>query len=218
MESITAKVLRAIQKKGRGSVFTPNEFLNTWSRSAVDQALSRLARSGEIRRLGRGIYDYPQTSPRLGVLTPPPEAIAQALARQEGVHLQASGARAANALGLTTQVPGRLTFLTDGTPRSRRIGRQVIELKRAAPKKLRGAGTVAGTVLQAIRYLGPEGLTNETVQQLSRILSPRDKRELRSVISAAPGWARPTIERVARSETVAPQSTATTARKGRPNG
>jgi hypothetical protein len=196
VESIATKLLRAIKRKGRGYVFTPDELLSLGSRAAVDQALSRLTRSGEIRRLGRGIYDYPKVSPRLGPLTPAPETIAEALARQEGVHLQTSGARAANALGLTTQVPGRLTFLTDGTPRSRRVGSQVIELKRAAPRKLRGAGTMSGTVLQALRYLGPEGVDEGVIEHLARLLSPSDKRELRAIANAAPGWARPAIEQI----------------------
>lgn len=205
MESVTTKVFRAIRRRGRGYVFTPQELLSLGSRAAVDQALSRLARSGEIRRLGRGVYDYPKTSPRLGPLTPTPEVIAEALARREGVHLQTSGARAANALGLTTQVPGRLTFLTDGTPRSRRVGTLVIELKRAAPRKLRGAGTLAGTVLQALRYLGPERVNEEVVRQLSHILSANDKRELRSIASAAPGWARPALDRIATVEVLSVQ-------------
>jgi hypothetical protein len=97
-------------------------------------------------------------------------------------------------------VPARLTFLTDGTPRSRRIGRQIIELKRAAPRKLRGAGTTAGTVLQALRYLGSKGVDDDVIRHLARILTPRDKRELRTLISAAPGWARPAVEQIVSDE------------------
>ena len=206
MESISAMVLRSIRRKGRGYVFTPEDMHSFGSRAAIDQALSRLARKGEIRRLGRGIYDYPKITERLGPLSPTPEAVAEALARTEGAQLQTSGARAANALGLTTQVPARLTFLTDGTPRSRRVGRQIIELKRAAPRKLRGAGTTAGTVLQALRYLGAERVDEEVIRHLSRILTARDKRELRSLMTAAPGWARNAVEQVV---------TDTSARSGR---
>lgn len=196
METIANKVLKAIRRKGRGYIFTPEELLSLGSRSAVDQALSRLTRRGEIRRLGRGIYDYPKVSARLGPLSPPPEAVAAALARREGVHLQTTGARAANALGLSSQVPGRLIFLTEGTPRSRRVGNHFIELKRAAPRKLRGAGTLAGTVMQALRYLGPGRVSDDVVNHLSRILSPSDKRELRSIAGTAPGWARPAVEQI----------------------
>lgn len=94
-------------------------------------------------------------------------------------------------------MPSRLTSLTDGTPRSRRIGRQTIELKRAAPRKLRGVGTTAGTVLQALRYLGAERVDERVIRHLSQTLTARDKRELRSLMSAAPGWARTVVERVA---------------------
>jgi predicted transcriptional regulator of viral defense system len=196
METIANKILSALDREGHGYVFTPEDLLSLGSRAAIDQALSRLARSGPIRRLARGVYDYPKASPRLGPLAPSPEAVAQALARKEGVHLQISGAKAANALGLSTQVPARTTFLMEGTPRTRRVGGQVIEFKRAAPRKLQGAGTTAGTVLQALRYLGPTGVNDRAVRHLSRILSVEDKRALRSLITAAPGWARPAVERI----------------------
>jgi hypothetical protein len=197
MQTVAEKVLRELRRKGPGHVFTPQDMLRLGSRAAVDQALSRLARAGTIRRLGRGVYDYPKVSARLGSLTPPPETIARALARNEGAHLQSSGARAANALGLSTQVPGRVTFLTDGTPRTRRVGNHVIELKRAAPRKLFGAGTTAGTVLQALRYLGPSAIDDRVIRYLSRLLRPADKRQLRQLTFSAPGWAQSAIKRIA---------------------
>lgn len=66
------KIKRRIIGKGRGAVFTPADFLDLGSRASVDQTLSRLTDQGVIRRLARGIYDYPKTSPRLGRLSPDP--------------------------------------------------------------------------------------------------------------------------------------------------
>lgn len=79
---------------GRGSVFTPRDFLDVAARSAVDQALSRLAKNGKLRRLTRGLYDFPKVHPQLGPLSPTPDDVAQALARETGSQVQIAGARA----------------------------------------------------------------------------------------------------------------------------
>ncbi|WP_371395580.1 DUF6088 family protein [Fretibacter rubidus] len=112
--TIKAKIVR----KGRGYVFTPSDFLNVGTRAAVNQALSRLAKKGLIRRLTHGIYDYPKISPRLGALSPKPDDVAQAVACKGGQVLSVSPAKAANLLGLTTQVPAKLVYLTNGPTRS----------------------------------------------------------------------------------------------------
>ena len=98
----------------RGGVFTPSDFLDVAGRAAVDQALSRLVKGGKLRRLARGLYDFPKLHPKLGPLSPAPDDVAQALARETGSQVQIVGARAANALGLSTQVPAKSSYLTDG--------------------------------------------------------------------------------------------------------
>ncbi len=105
--TITDRILRRIRGKGRGWTFVPKDLLDLGSRAAVDQALSRLARKDRIRRVGRGIYDYPRVSKRLGVLSPSVDAIASAVARKSNSQLQVSDAQAANALGLTTQISAK---------------------------------------------------------------------------------------------------------------
>lgn len=191
--SVPATALRWIKRQGPGFVFTPADLARFGSRAAIDQALSRLTRTGEIRRIGRGIYDYPKVSPRLGPLTPSAEAIAEALARREGVHVKVSGARAANALGLSTQVPSRVTFLTEGTPRVRKVAGQTVELRRAVPKRLRGAGTTAGVALEALHHLGRSGATPETVRRLASKLTAQDLRELIALSASAPLWLREVV-------------------------
>jgi hypothetical protein len=197
--STAHQVLKAVKAHGRGYVFTPHDFLSLGTRRAVDHALSALAGSGTIRRLARGIYDYPKISPRLGPLTPTAEVIAAAFARRDLLRLQVSGARAANALGLSTQVPARATFLTEGTPRSRRVGKQLIEFRRAVPRRLHGAGTTAGAVVQALRDIGPEHV-EETVAHLLATLSAEDKRELEALLPTAPIWMHAAIRRVTASD------------------
>ena len=103
--------MKRARSAGRGGVFTPSDFLDVAGRAAVDQALSRLVKSGTLRRLTRGLYDYPKVHPKLGALSPTPDDVAQALARETGSHVQIAGARAANALGLSTQMPA--TYVID---------------------------------------------------------------------------------------------------------
>jgi hypothetical protein len=197
MASIRDQVFTRLRAKGRGAVFGPTDFLDLGSRAAVDQALSRLARSGKIRRLARGVYDYPKTHPRFGVLSPSLDRVAAAIARATGSTIQLSGAHAANLLGLSTQIPAHLLYLTDGPPRKVRIGNQMIDFRHAAPRKLAGAGTPAGTVLQALQYLGRAGMTDDLVRRLQHTLDPADKASLSRHARSAPAWARPAITQIA---------------------
>ncbi|MDB6109150.1 MAG: hypothetical protein JWR69_900 [Pedosphaera sp.] len=135
MKSIDAKMLSRIYGHGKGAVFTPNAFLDIGSRNAIDKALSRSAAKGTIRRLARGLYDYPKTHPNLGLLSPSPDTIAKALQDRDAIRLQPSGAYAANFLHLSDQVPAKIVFLTDGASKTVRIGKQEIRLQKTTPKK-----------------------------------------------------------------------------------
>lgn len=185
-----------IRRKGRGWVFTPADFLNVGSRASVDQSLSRLVGQGFIRRLDRGVYDYPKVSSRLGALSPSPDAVAHALARQDGSNVQLSPARAANMFGLTTQVPAKAVYLTDGSSRTRSIGRQTVVLKSASPKMMVGAGTKAGAVLQALRYVGKDGVDDHVIARLDRSLDDHDRHDLGRVAPRVQAWLRPHAQKL----------------------
>src|SRR5947209_5430850 len=153
-QSIDSRILAAIHSRGRGSVFVPADFLDLGSREAVDIALHRLARKGTIRRLARGVYDFPKQHPVLGLLSPSAEAVARALAGRDRTRLQPAGAYAANALGLSEQVPAKAVFLTDGPSRTVKIGPTTIQLRRTTPRNMATAGRLSGRVIQALRELG----------------------------------------------------------------
>ncbi|HAQ78153.1 MAG: hypothetical protein VR74_01875 [Hyphomonas sp. BRH_c22] len=191
------KIKRRIIGKGRGAVFTPADFLDLGSRASVDQTLSRLTDQGVIRRLARGIYDYPKTSPRLGRLSPDPDAVAAAIARKDGRVVQVSPARAANMLGLTTQVPAKAVYLTDGPSRTKQIGAQTIIMRNAAARNLVGAGKPTGAVFQALRYLGKDGVDASVVARLSRTIDADTRRALVKDALQAPGWMRPVVQQIA---------------------
>ncbi len=196
MKSIAAGILKRIRVHGRGWVFTPRNFLDLGTRTAVDIVLWRLAHNKTIRRLGQGLYDYPRVHKKLGTLAPNPDNVAAVLAARTGSRVQASGARAANLLGLTDQVPAQLVYLTDGPAHRVKIGAQTIQLKPARPSRFPGAGTPAGLALQAIRAVGPNASKNFVVRKLSLALSARDRAQLAKLIKFAPGWSHAIIRRL----------------------
>ena len=128
MKSITDKIINRIKRRKPGWVFTPRNFLDVGARAAVDQVLSRLVKQGMVRRLDRGIYYYPKCSKLLGTLSPNYDDLARALAGDDIVF--PSGAVAANTLGLSTQVPAKVFYVTNSTVRSRCIAGQTIKLTR----------------------------------------------------------------------------------------
>lgn len=195
--TIASKIERRIKKQGEGWVFAAQDFLDLGSRAAVDQTLSRLVREGAIRRVGRGLYDLPRTSALLGALVPPSqERIAEALARKTGSRLQSSGAVAANALGLSTQVPAKIVYLTDGASRKVTVGGQTIELRHAEPRRLAGRASKAATILEALRYLGPTGIDDDELTRLRALLTARDRAALQRSRATAPTWLLPHLDRL----------------------
>ncbi|MFW2829486.1 DUF6088 family protein [Sphingomonas sp. ID0503] len=188
--------MKRVRASGRGSVFTPSDFLSVAPRSSVDQALSRLVKGGQLRRLARGLYDFPKLHPKLGPLSPAPDDVAHALARETGSKVQIAGARAANALGLSAQVPAQSTYLTDGPSRRVVLGKRVVDLRHASPKHLIAPGSPAGTVVQALRHVGPIRAA-DVVQVAARQLSANDKKTLASTALQAPAWMRPTLVSIA---------------------
>ncbi len=196
MSSTMNAIRKKIWAKHRGWCFSAKEFASLGPRTAVDQALFRLQKSGEIRRIARGIYAYPKMHPRIGVLSPSPEAVATAVAAKTNSRIMVSGAKAANLLGLSTQVPSQNVFLTDGRSRSLRIGNQLVVLKHVAPSKMIGAGTEAGLVIQAVRSLGRQGVGEIPVESLSKKIPASVKSEIERLAPGVPVWLQPTLARL----------------------
>jgi hypothetical protein len=199
MQSVDSKLLNRVYGAGRGSVFTQGGFLDLGSRVAVDKALSRLAQKGTIRRLARGLYDYPKIHPDLGILSPDPDRVARALAGKFATRLQPSGAYAANLLGLSEQVPAKIVFLTDGSSRIVKIGRQEIQLRQTTPRNMAAAGRLSGLLVQALRHLGKEHITSARVEHLKRTLPVKERKRLLKDLPLAPAWMHPLFRVLAES-------------------
>jgi hypothetical protein len=171
--------------------------LDLGSRGAIDLALHRLTKQSTIRRIARGLYDYPQTHPLLGEVAPTIEAVAKALAASEHAKLQPSGAYAANLLGLSEQVPAKVVFLTSGRARKVKIGKLVIELRPTTPRRVSAAGRTSGLVMAALRYLRKEHITPEQIAHLRGTLSPEDRKQLLADLPSTPAWLHPFLRAIA---------------------
>lgn len=197
MQTIDDKLISRIYGSGRGSAFTPNAFLDLGSRAAVDKALSRLATKGTIRRLARGLYEYPRQHPELGQLSPDIEKVAKALAGKDRIRLQPAGAYATNLLGLSEQVPAKVVFLTDGPSRTVKFGRQEIQLRLTTPRNMAAAGRLSGLLMQALRHLGKEHITPERMKHLKRTLPAKERQRLLKDLRLAPAWMHPLFRELA---------------------
>lgn len=198
MSTIQDDILDRIRKQGRGKVFIPKDFLDLGSRDAADQSLSRLVKGGDILRLGRGLYHYPQMNDRLGIpLGPDLDEIADALARQTGSRVVPSGAVAANRLGLSTQVPAKPVYLTDGRTRQVRIGNTTIQLRHAAPKEVPVGSRTSAMVFQALRHLGQAAVDDQVIARLRCALSKSQRHGLLQDARYTTDWIADTVRQIA---------------------
>lgn len=188
MNTIIQTITRRIRAKQRGWVFTPKDFLDIGSRAAVDQTLSRLVKQGFIRRLDRGVYDFPKIHPTLGTLSPSADDLAQAVAAQTGDIVFPSGAAAANFLGLSTQVPARPVFMTNGSTRTKKVAGRSIRLQHARVPIMQQISDKANFVLQALYYLGQNNIDDDVIIKCADRLDDKDFRKLASILSRIPGW------------------------------
>lgn len=166
----------------------PAQFLDLGSREAVDLSLHRLTKAGEIRRIARGIYDYPKTHPKMGLLTPEPNKVAQAIADRDQTKIQPSGAYAANLLGLSEQVPARLVYLTDGAARTITLDKLSIQFRRTSQRNMATAGRLSGLLIQAFRYLGKEHISASRIQGLKKRIPLKERKRLLRDLKFAPVW------------------------------
>lgn len=188
MSAMADRIMKRIRGKGRGWVFTPRQFLDFGSRGAVDMAISRLAQSNAIRRIGRGLYDYPRLHDTLGALSPDPASIADAVAAQSGDRLAPSAAAAANRLGLSTQVPARASYATTGRSRVKKAAGRSLILRHSRAPVLDDASDTANAVLQALAQLGRAKVDSDVIQRLAARIDDRDIKQLLQARPTMPGW------------------------------
>jgi len=195
-QSIENKVVRSMRARPNAEAVSAKHFARYGNALAVGQALSRLAKAGKIRRIRQGLYDLPRPHPVTGQTAPDPMAAVRALMEGISAQWQVSGAYAANLLGLSEQVPGRIVVLTNGSPRHVRLDKLTLVFRRAAPRYLLGAGRPAGLVIQAIRHLRERGLEPARLESLRAKLDAGTKAELAALTPKLPAWMQPIVQRL----------------------
>jgi hypothetical protein len=186
MSMIPRSILSHAESLPEGGLVSPKEFLHLGSRAAVDQAFSRFTKEGKLLRVGRGIYVMPVSS-RFGTRAPAPEKVVQSLAVQSGEVVTPHGANAANALGLTQQVPIREVYLTSGRSRKLKLGRYEVTVEHAPRWMLALGGSQAGAAVRALAWMGPTHV-RESLVTLRRTLPSTEWQTLTAGRAGLPSW------------------------------
>jgi len=189
MQSSNNNICTYIKRNRRGKLFFTDEFRKFGSNEAVRQALSRLCRKNFIIRLSAGIYLYPQIDKEIGVIYPSIENIAKVIAKREKTRIIPTGAYALNALGLSTQVPAKVVFLTDGTARVVKVGkRATIKFKRTVAKNLSYKGKISLLAISAFKEIGKDKATAEQLQKIKEALQHEKHENIIYDAGLAPVW------------------------------
>ena len=188
--TVETMVLAAVKKTKRGTLFFVESFLHAGNAKAVNKALERLVTKGEIVRVTTGIYVRPKHSKLLGQLTTGTEEIAAAIARRDKARIVPTGAYALNRLGLSTQVPLNVVYLTDGAARKVYIGKRSILFKKTAPKNLAAIGEISGLVIQALKAIGKDKVELHEEKRILELLKKEKRKNLDHDITLAPEWIR----------------------------
>ena len=188
--TIENKIYGRMKKAKRGLVFFTSDFVAYGNSKACNKALERLAKQEKIVRVGRGIYAIPRKSLFLGRVAPGIEDIAQGIARRDKARIIPTGLFAENLLGLSTQVPMRIVYLTDGTPRKLMINGTPLIFKKTSPKNLATWGKLGSLVIQALKSIKKERITDNEIEKVVNILKKENPKYLANDIKLAPGWIR----------------------------
>lgn len=197
MQTIEDKITSRIYGRGRGWVFSANDFSAEFGRSTVDWVFYELVTKGTIRRIARGIYDYPKYSELLKQeLSPDFDQVAQALARKFNWRITPTGDAALNLLGLSTQVPGRPVYLSDGPSRSYKIDHFTLEFKNSALKDVGFKSRESGLVVQALKALGKERISDNVIASIRSQLDEKTRKRVLKETVTATGWVYDAIKRI----------------------
>ena len=187
-QSLIDQIEARIKEHGLGWCFTMGDFTDLGNYDAVRKVLSRLYSIRYITRLTKGLYHLPRYHEKLGELPPQIKAVIDAMQRAHHIKCQPSGAYAANLLGISEQVPAKIVILTDGASKKIAIGNKTIIFKRTTPKNMATYDNIAGLVIQAIKYIGRDTISDTHLSRLKLRLSNVDINTLKRNAHLAPAW------------------------------
>ncbi|MFA9390003.1 MAG: DUF6088 family protein [Prolixibacteraceae bacterium] len=195
MQSVEYKIEKSIKSRPRGQLIFPQEFSDKGSADSVRKALHLLKEKGLIKTVAHGIYVRPEINTYIGEVLPSAEDVSQAIAKRDKIRIVPTGAYSLNALGLSTQVPLKLVFLTDGAARIIKVGKRTIKLKKTTPKNLMAKGKISALVIQALREIGKDNATLEEQKKIISLLKEEDPKHLQHDIKLAPEWIKQIMKR-----------------------
>jgi hypothetical protein len=188
-DSLSGKIRQKITKGKSGKIYFAKDFSSLGNDELVNKALFRLERSKILLRLSHGIYLYPVVDKQLGLLLPAPDSVAKAIAKRDNARILPTGSHAMNLLGLSTQVPVNVVYMTDGSPRKISIGKRKIIFKKTSPRNFEYRGKIVPLVVAALKEIGKDGVTADCLNRLTEILSQsEEKKILLNDICHAPVW------------------------------
>ena len=190
MQNTELQILTKIKKAKRGALFFADSFVNFGNAKTINKALERLVKSNEIDRVATGIYVRPVINKNFGKIHPTTEEIALAIAKRDKARVVPTGSYALNQLGLSTQVPMNIVYLTDGAARLVKIGRMTIKFKKTTPRNVSATGEISRLVIQALRTLGKNNVTGEEIAHIQKLLKKEKPTRLEHDIRFAPAWIR----------------------------
>jgi predicted transcriptional regulator of viral defense system len=182
------RISEALKTYPKGSVLFVDDFLDYGNPQSVMKALLRLKEKGILVRLAHGIYLYPKVDKELGVLYPSTKEIAKAIARRDKARIISTGVQALNKLGLSTQVPMKVIYLTDGAARTVKVGKRTITFKKTSPKNLSVRGEISGLAIQTLKTIGQNKADEKTIEKIQTILKNEKKENIINDAKLSPAW------------------------------
>ena len=187
-QSTDSKVIEFLKYRARGKIYFLDDFASIGSSESIRKSLSVLVKRGTLVRLTQGIYLYPKIDAEFGILYPSVDDVCKAIAKRDKARIEPTGVFALHSLGLSTQVPLNVVYLTDGIPRKIKYGNRFIKFKKTAPKNLSMKGKVSGLAIAALKQLGKNGITPEVQLQLTKALKKESPENIKHDIQLAPEW------------------------------
>ena len=198
-KTIAEQVLSRIYGNGRGWAFSQADFADLGSRPAIDSSLHRLEKEGVIRRVIRGVYDYPRYSEILKKdASPDIDQIANALARKFAWRIQPDGATAQNLLGLSTQVPAKIVYLSDGPNRRYLVGKRTLTFEHTALKEAAFKLPESRILVQALKAFGEGRITPKVIASVRKKFDPALRQRMLRDTKTATGWVYAAIQEIAK--------------------
>jgi hypothetical protein len=188
-DSISGKIRERITKGKSGKIYFAKDFSDVGNDELINKALFRLEKNKILVRLSHGIYLRPVIDKQIGLLYPSPEKIAKAIAKRDNARILPTGSHAMNLLGLSTQVPMNVVYMTDGSPRKINIGKRKITFKKTSPRNFEYKGKIIPLVVGALKEIGEDNINSEQLKQLEKILLNSEKKKiLLNDANLAPTW------------------------------